>query len=83
MKNSQRIAIVFTAASLCFAQSPAPADEKAKAVAEAKAKQNARNFENNATVITFYDRYGNSVGRAGERALYEATVLSPIGPAWP
>ncbi len=57
-------------------QEPA-ADPKAKAVAEARAKRNAQMFENNATVITFYDRSGKAAGRLGERALYRGTVLSP------
>jgi Tol biopolymer transport system component len=43
-----------------------------------RARQNALNFENNATVMSFYDRAGKQVGRAfGERALYEDTILSP------
>ena len=85
MKNCDRMAIVFAAASLCFAQAPAPqagqapaaqapppvalkdpaADPKAKAVAEARAKRNAQDFENFATVITLYDRSGKSVGSVG------------------
>ena len=47
MKNSGWVAILYAAASVCLAQGPAPAasevkppDDKAKAVAEAKAKQN-------------------------------------------
>ncbi len=86
MKNSSRIAIAFAAASLCVAQGPAPAgsdvkptDDKAKAVAEAKAKANARRFENDATIITFVDRYGKQTGKVGEKALYDGTVLSPDG----
>src|SRR5215467_856731 len=86
MKNSSRVAVFLAAVSACFAQSPAPpagqlgpADDKAKAVAEDKAKQNARVFENNATIITFFDRYGKQTGKVGERAMYEETVLSPDG----
>ena len=86
MKNSGWVALLFAIASVCFAQGPAPAgteakpaDDKAKAVAEAKAKQNARRFENNATIITFVDRYGKQTGRVGEKALYDATALSPDG----
>ncbi len=95
MKN--RIASIFAAASLCFAQAPArqagqapatqappplalkepAADPKAKALAEARAKRNAQIFENNATVITLYDRLGKTVGRVGERALYFGPELSP------
>jgi len=81
MKGLHWIAIVFATHSLCFAQGPAvatpPADEKGKAVAEARAKQNARAFENRATVINMYDRSGKIVGKAGERAIYDQTVLSP------
>ena len=86
MKNSSWVAILFAAASVCLAQGPAPAgsevkpaDEKAKAVAEAKVKQNARRFENNATIITFVDRYGKLTGKVGEKALYDETALSPDG----
>src|SRR5215467_8237631 len=86
MKNSSRVAVFLAAVSACFAQSPAPpagqpgpADDKAKAVAEAKAKQNAKRFENNATIITFVDRYGKLTGKVGERALYDETSLSPDG----
>src|ERR1700736_5714946 len=85
MNHTYRIAAVSAAAALSTllllaplpGQSQAPEDEKAKAKAAAKAKQNAKNFENNAAVITFYDREGKTVGTAGERALYNETVLSP------
>jgi Tol biopolymer transport system component len=86
MKNPGWVAILFAAASVCLAQGPTPAgsdakptDDKAKAVAEAKAKQNARRFENNATIITFVDRYGKQTGKVGEKALYDETALSPDG----
>jgi len=86
MKNSAWVAILFPAVSVCLAQGPAPAasevksaGDKAKAVAEAKAKQNARRFENNATIITFVDRYGKQTGKVGEKALYDDTALSPDG----
>jgi Tol biopolymer transport system component len=79
MKNSGWFAILFAVASVCLAQDPKPVDEKAKAVAEAKAKQNAKRFENNATIITFIDRYGKLTGKVGEKALYDDTVLSPDG----
>ena len=43
-----------------------------------KAKQIAKNFENNATVMTLRDRTGKQVGAAfGERGLYGEAVLSP------
>ncbi|HEV3202672.1 MAG TPA: hypothetical protein VGZ73_32485 [Bryobacteraceae bacterium] len=86
MKNSGWVSILFASAFVCLAQGPAPAgsevkpvDDKAKAVAEAKAKQNARRFENSATIITFVDRYGKQTGKVGEKALYDDTVLSPDG----
>ncbi len=85
MKHSCWIAIFTAAAALAgFLLIPAPGlgqapanDEKAKAKAAAKAKQNAKNFEDRATVITFLDRQGKTVGTAGERTRYNATVLSP------
>ena len=52
-------------------------DAKAKARAEVRAKRDAVNFKNNASVITFYERNGKKVGTAGERSMYEETVLSP------
>ena len=52
-------------------------DAKDKARAEVRAKRNSVNFKNNASVITFYDRNGKTVGTAGERSMYEETVLSP------
>lgn len=64
-------------AALLLGQAPQTSDEKAKAKAAAKAKQIAKNFENNATLITFYDRQGKTVGTVGERALYGQPVLSP------
>ena len=43
-----------------------------------RARQNARNFENNATVMALHDRTGKQVGQTfGERALYQEVVLSP------
>jgi Tol biopolymer transport system component len=53
------------------------AEEKAKAKAALKAKQIANIFENNATVLTLYDRQGKVVGTVGERALYAGMGLSP------
>jgi Tol biopolymer transport system component len=81
MKKAYQAAIVSAAAALAAALMLAPApmrgqlNEKDKAV---KAKQNAKALENNATVMTFYDRTGKQVGPAfGERALYGALALSP------
>ena len=81
MKSAYQGVIVSAAAALAAALVIAPLpirgqlNEKDKAF---KAKQNAKAFENNATVMTFYDRTGKQVGEAfGERALYGAAVLSP------
>lgn len=81
MKKAYQAAIVSAAAALAAALMLAPApmrgqlNEKDKAV---RAKQVAKALENNATVMTFYDRTGKQVGPAfGERALYGAAVLSP------
>jgi Tol biopolymer transport system component len=82
MKNAARIAIVFATAVLgcvCFPV-PGSAQElspEAKATAEARAKRNALQFENNARTIVFYDRAGKRTGTLGERALYDDTVMSP------
>jgi len=81
VQNSYRLAIFVPAAVLSVAlllgQAPQVSDDNAKAKAAAKAKQNAKNFENNATVITFFDREGKKVGTVGERALYSQPVMSP------
>jgi Tol biopolymer transport system component len=83
MKNADRVAIVFVAllGLVCL---PAPvagqelsAEAKDKAAAEARAKRNALQFENNATTIVFYDRSGKQTGSLGERSLYGETVISP------
>src|ERR1700730_4312200 len=85
MKNSYRVAIVTTAAALCAAlllaplpgQGQAPEDEKAKAKAAAKAKQVAVTFEQNARVLTVFDRDGKTVAEIGDRAIYGQPVFSP------
>jgi len=81
VQNSYRLAVFVPAAVLSVAlllgQAPQVSDDNAKAKAAAKAKQNAKNFENNATVITFFDREGKKVGTVGERALYSQPVMSP------
>jgi Tol biopolymer transport system component len=86
MKNVDRKAIVFAVVALCLAQLPIrasgqelSAEAKDKAAAEARAKRNAQVFENNASTIVFYDRSGKRTGTIGERALYNATVISPDG----
>lgn len=84
MKNADRIAIVFTIASLCLTQLAAGVaaqelsrEAQSKEAAEARAKRNAQRFENNATTIVFYDRSGKRTGGLGERALYRETIFSP------
>jgi Tol biopolymer transport system component len=85
MKNTCRMAVVVAAAVLGVVCLPGrvagqelSAEAKDKAAAEARAKRNALQFENNATTIVFYDRAGKRVGTPlGERALYGETVISP------
>lgn len=84
MKNADRIAIVVAAALLycgCLpvrvAAQELSAEAKDKAAAEARAKRNALQFENNARTIVFYDRAGTRTGTLGERALYGETIMSP------
>src|SRR5437660_12503724 len=86
MKNSNRIALIFAAASVCLAQPQGAVvgqelstEAKSKEVAEARAKRNAQTFQNSATTIVFYDRYGKKTGPIGERALYGNVILSPDG----
>jgi len=86
MKNSIWAAVLTAVASACVAQTPGPAaaqelsaDAKSKEAAEARAKRNAQQFENNARILTFYDRSGKRTGQIGERALYDDTALSPDG----
>jgi Tol biopolymer transport system component len=86
MKTAGRIAIAFAAISLVGAWLPPhaagqdlSAEAKSKEAAEARAKRDALQFENNATTIVFYDRSGKRTGSLGERALYDETVLSPDG----
>ena len=81
MKNSYGLVMVGVAAALAtaFLVAPVPVhgqlNEKDKAF---KAKQIAKQFENNATVMALHDRTGKQVGaNFGERALYGETVLSP------
>jgi Tol biopolymer transport system component len=86
MRNVDRKAIVFAVVALCLVQLPIrasgqelSAEAKDKAAAEARAKRNALTFENNASTIVFYDRSGKRTGTIGERALYNATIISPDG----
>src|SRR3974377_798874 len=85
-KNCVRMAVILTAASLCFAAlagralgQELNAEAKSKEAVEARAKRNAQIFQNNASILTFLDRYGKRTGQIGERALYENAVLSPDG----
>jgi Tol biopolymer transport system component len=84
MKTADRIAIAFAAILLVRAPLPVAAQElsaeaKAKEAAEARAKRNALQFENNATTLALNDRSGKRIGTLGERALYSETVMSPDG----
>ena len=74
-------AAVLSAVLMAPVLSPGQAlDDKAKAKAAAKAKQNAKTFDDNATVISLYGRDGKKLGTVGERALYSGEpLLSPDG----
>jgi|SRR5579871_976870 len=91
MKISLHIAVVLTAAFFCLVQ-PSLAQEtgqvvgqglsaeaKSKDVAEARAKRNAQDFKNKASVLTLLDRYGKQTAKIGERALYDSALMSPDG----
>jgi Tol biopolymer transport system component len=86
MKNFDRKAIVFALLAVCLALPIRSAGQELskeaadKAAAEARAKRNAQTFENNASVIVFYDRKGQRIGGPiGERAMYQGAVISPDG----
>jgi hypothetical protein len=82
VKNFCRNAVVAAAHALFAALLLTPAgglgqeNEQAKSKS-AKAKRDAKYFENYATVITLYDGEGKKVGTVGERAIYGDTILSP------
>lgn len=85
-KNFARMAVFLTAATLCFAAlagrmlgQELNAEAKSKEAVEARTKRNAQIFQNNASILTFLDRYGKRTGQTGTRALYETAVLSPDG----
>ena len=85
-RNCARMAIILTAACLCFSAfagralgQELNAEAKSKEAVEARNKRNAQFFQNNASILTFLDRYGKRSGQVGERALYENAVLSPDG----
>lgn len=86
MKHRTRMAVLFTATSLCFVLTPGQAlgqelnaEAKSKEAVEARTKRNAQIFQNNASILTLLDRYGKPTGKVGERAMYEDAVLSPGG----
>jgi Tol biopolymer transport system component len=86
MKTTRHIAFALAAIALLRAPllSSAAAQElsaeaKSKEAAEARAKRNALNFQNNATTIVFFDRGFKRTGGVGERAIYDEIVLSPDG----
>ena len=84
MKKAIGFAILFPAAFVVFAQPAGPvigrelnAEAKSKEAEEARVKRNALAFQNQATILAFYDRSGKRVGTLGERAIYFDTVFSP------
>jgi len=84
MTTADRLSTVLVTIMLAAVGLPGPAggqelsaEAKENAVADARAKRNVLNFENNATTIVFYDRSGKRTGSLGERTLYEETVQSP------
>jgi len=86
MKTIRHLA--FALAAIAFVNVPCPSsaaaqelssEAKAKEVAEARAKRDALNFQNNATTIAFFDRSFKRTGGVGERAIYDEVVLSPDG----
>jgi Tol biopolymer transport system component len=85
MKISAHLAVLLTAASLCVAHTGQvagqglSAEAKSKDVAEARAKRNAQQFQNKASVLTLLDRYGKPTGKVGARAMYDSAILSPDG----
>lgn len=86
MKISAHVAVILTAASLCLAQTAGQVvgqglseEAKSKDVAEARAKRNAQQFQNRASILTLLDRYGKKTGQIGQRALYDSAYLSPDG----
>src|SRR5271169_1686527 len=86
MKNCARIAVILTASAFCLLLPASQAlgqelnaEAKSKEAVEARNKRNAQIFQNNASVLTFLDRYGKRTGQIGERALYEEAVPSPDG----
>jgi len=86
MCKCAQIAVCVTGAVLYFLQPAAQllgqdlnAEAKSKDAAEARAKRNAQNFQNNAKVLTLLDRYGQRTGQIGDRAMYDVVVMSPDG----
>jgi Tol biopolymer transport system component len=86
MKISVHIAVILTATCLSLAQNSGQVvgqglseEAKSKDVAEARAKRNAQQFQNKASVLTFLDRYGKPTGKVGQKAMYDSALLSPDG----
>jgi Tol biopolymer transport system component len=71
------ISAVFTA--FLLTQTAKPQDAKGKLKAARKAEDIARTLEQNARMLTFYDRQGNRLNTIGARALYNNPSLSPDG----
>jgi dipeptidyl aminopeptidase/acylaminoacyl peptidase len=72
-------------AAVCVALllTPAPGrtqnGERPRPISAARAQNNARRFELNATTLTVFDRQGKAVATVGPRALYSDMALSPDG----
>jgi Tol biopolymer transport system component len=82
--NCARMAVISASLCLVALAGRAPGQElnaeaKSKEAVEARTKRNALFFQNNASILTFLDRYGKRTGQTGARALYETAVLSPDG----
>ncbi|MFB3112768.1 MAG: hypothetical protein ACE10G_12105 [Gemmatimonadales bacterium] len=86
MKNAYQVAIVIMGASLSSAvlMAPVPAMAQVPTSANADDEANiarairiAQDFEENARVLTVFDRQGTVVTTVGERAIYQNPVFSP------
>ncbi len=86
MKNAYQVAIVIMGASLSSAVLMAPVPAMAQVPTSANADDGAniarairiaRDFEENAQVLTVFDRQGTVVTTVGERAIYQNPVFSP------
>ena len=74
-----RCLLLFPASDQPGAGQELNAEAKSKEAVEARTKRSAQVFQNNASILTFLDRYGKPTGHIGERAMYDDAVLSPDG----